>query len=76
MNGYQQGDFAGKLPGKLFYTVDRDILLEIDNDNFLVLVEKENRLGEYTATRFKGHNLHVMNKFSLSRVIDKELADE
>jgi len=73
MNGYQQGDFAGKMPGKLFYTTDKDIVLDIDNDNFLVLVEKENYLGEYTAIRFKQNNLHVMNKFSLNRIIEEQL---
>jgi len=76
MNGYQQGDFAGKMPGKLFYTTDRDIVVDVDDKSFLILVEKENYLGEYTPIRFKDHNLHIMNKFSLNRMIDKELANE
>ena len=76
MNGYQQGDFAGKMPGKLFYTTDRDIVVDVDNKSFLILVEKEKYLGEYTPIRFKDHNLHIMNKFSLNRMIDKELANE
>lgn len=74
MNGYQQGTFAGKMPGKLFYTTDKDILHEINDRTFLFLIEKENYLGEYTPIRFKNHNIHVMNKFSLGRIIDKELA--
>ena len=70
MNGYQQGDFAHKLPGTKYYTADRDILWELDEDNFLFLLEKENHLGEYTPLRIKGSNIHVMNKFSLNRIID------
>tara|TARA_B100000902_G_scaffold127689_1_gene127096 strand:- start:906 stop:1766 length:861 start_codon:yes stop_codon:yes gene_type:complete len=70
MNGYQEGDFAHKLPGTKYYTADRDILWELDEDNFLFLLEKENHLGEYTPLRIKGSNIHVMNKFSLNRIID------
>lgn len=74
MNGYQQGDFAGKMPGKLFYTTDKDLVLDIQDDSFLVLVEKENYLGEYTAIRFKNNNLHIMNKFSLNRIIGETIS--
>jgi hypothetical protein len=70
MNGYQDGDFANKLPGKKYYTADRDILWKLEDDNFLFLVEKEQHLGEYTPLRIKGSSVHVMNKFSLNRVID------
>ena len=71
MNGYQSGDFARKLPGKKYYTADRDILWDLKDDNFLFLLEKENHLGEYTPLRIKGSNVHVMNKFSLNRIIDR-----
>ena len=47
-----------------------DFVNEID-DNFLFLLEKENHLGEYTPLRIKGSNVHVMNKFSLNRIIDR-----
>ena len=72
MNGYQQGSFAGKLPGKHFYCIDKDVLHSIKDDEFIVMVEKTNRLGEYILTRIKGSNLHVMNKFSLERCIDNQ----
>jgi len=74
MNGYQQGTFAGKMPGKLFYTTDKDILHKVDDRTFWFLIEKEDFLGEYTPVRFANHNIHVMNKFSLGRIIDEELA--
>jgi hypothetical protein len=70
MNDFQQGDFAKKLPGKLYYTTDKDILHKIENDEFTLLLEKENYLGQYTLAKFKGVNLHVMNKFSLEEQID------
>ena len=72
MNGYQAGDFASSLPGKKYYTADRDILWELKDDNFLFLVEKEGHLGEYTPLRIKGSSVHVMNKFSLNRIIDND----
>lgn len=72
MNGYTSGDFVGEMPGKKFYTIDRDILLEIKDDEFLCLVENTRLLGEYYSVKLKGENLHVMNKFSLERAIDNQ----
>jgi hypothetical protein len=72
MNGYQSGNFAGKLPGKHYYIIDKDVLHKLKNDEFTVMVEKPNRLGEYTLVKIKGSNLHVMNKFSLERCIDNQ----
>lgn len=74
MNGFQSGTmFAKEMPGKLFYTTDKDILHKIDNDEMLFLLEKQSHRGEYTAARFKHYNIHVMNKFSLNRCIDEVL---
>tara|TARA_B100001287_G_C22686502_1_gene534075 strand:+ start:12902 stop:13744 length:843 start_codon:yes stop_codon:yes gene_type:complete len=72
MNGYQRGNFAGLLPGKKFYAIDKDVVLDIVNDEIKLLVQKEKRLGEYTGVNLKGSNCHVMNKFSLERVIDNQ----
>lgn len=69
MNGYQDGDWAKTLPGKMFYTLDRDLICKLEEDNLLFLVEKQNRSGEYTLASTKGSNVHVMNKFSLARII-------
>ena len=70
MNGYQRGDFSHTMPGKMFFTSDRDILWELQKDNFLFLIQKEKYLGEYTPLRIRGTSVHVMNKFSLNRIID------
>lgn len=73
MNGFTSGDFVSPLPGKHFYTIDKDILWRLDADRMMFLVEKEKYLGEYTALTTKGLNVHVMNKFSLEREIDKDV---
>lgn len=73
MNGFTNGEFAKPLPGKHLYTIDRDILWQHKDDEMMFLVEKQNYLGEYTALSTKGLNIHVMNKFSLDRIIDEVL---
>ena len=70
MNGYTENEFAGNMPGNMFYTTDKDVLLTLDDDNFLVLVQKQQDSNEYIPLRVKGSNLHIMNKYSLNRTID------
>lgn len=72
LSGYSKNNFVGVIPGKKFYIIDRDILFSIKDDEFKILVEKQDRLGEYTLVNFKGSNLHVMNKFSLERIINEQ----
>lgn len=72
LNGYKMGNFAGKLPGKKFYAIDKDVLVDIVDDEIKLLVQKTHRLGEYTAVNLKGSNCHIMNKFSLERIIDNK----
>jgi hypothetical protein len=63
-------DFATPLPGKMNYILDRDILLDIDNSKLTFLVERKNFNGEYTAVKTSNLDVHVMNKYSLTRCID------
>jgi|TARA_B110000438_G_scaffold152328_1_gene146365 hypothetical protein len=72
MNGYQRGDFSHELPGKLYFTSDKDILWELTDDKFLFLIQKDKYLGEYTPLKVRGSSVHVINKFSLNRMIDNE----
>ena len=76
MNGFCRGSFAKQLPGKMMYTTDQDILWDLDEEKMTFLVEKKDYKGEYTALRTNGQNIHVMNKFSLGRIIDKVSANE
>jgi hypothetical protein len=68
MNGYTQGIFAKKMPGTLYYSTDRDLLIDLKDDEFTLLVESQN--SSYFPVKIKGSNVHVMNKFSLGRIID------
>lgn len=65
MNGFTKGDFAKEMPGVLYYATDKNVLLEIDNTNLLILTDKNIPL------RIKRANVHTMNKFSLNRCIDE-----
>ena len=75
INGFNKGDFAKLLPGKMIYSTDKDILWKMNDDELLLLVQKKKYLGEYTPIKTKGMNIHIMNKFSLGRMIDKESAN-
>lgn len=76
MNGFQHGDFAHELPGKMYYSIDQDILHDIVDDTIVLLVQKLDYFGEYTLIKTSGLNVHVMNKMSLERVIDKDTVNE
>ena len=76
LNGFEPGNFAQQLPGSMLYTTDKDILWKLSQDEMLFLVEKKDYLGEYTALKTQGQTIHVMNKISLNRIIDKEFASE
>lgn len=70
MNAKLEGGFASELPGTMTYISDRDILLEHKDSSMKFLVEKEGYKGEYLAAKTVGIDIHVMNKASLTRVID------
>jgi len=76
MNGFQNGNFVQDLPGSMMYTIDKDVLWQLNGDDMMFLVEKKDYLGEYTALKTSGQSIHVMNKISLNRIIDKEFADD
>jgi len=70
MNGFEDGDWAKTLPGKMFYTLDKDILHKLDNNKLTFLLQKERYVGEYILASVKDCNVHVMNKFSLEEHIN------
>lgn len=72
MNGYQTGNFAKPMPGKLYFTSDKSILWKIERNSLLFLLEKPKYVGEYTLLRTKDINVHCINKFSLNRCIDEQ----
>jgi hypothetical protein len=76
INGYQQGPFNESLPGTKLYSIDKDILWKINDSELTFLVEKKDYLGEYTLVKTENQNVHVMNKFSLERIINRKNSDE
>jgi hypothetical protein len=70
MNGNIDYPIVSVLPGKKFYTLDKDVMIDISDDTFKFLLEKEKYLGEYIALKTQGIDVHVMNKYSLLRLID------
>lgn len=76
MNGFSKGDFATPLPFNHIYTIDKDLLWNLNGDDMFFLVEKDRYVGEYTPIKTSKQNIHVMNKFSLERIIDKEFESD
>lgn len=72
MNGFQDSEFAGDFPEKLFFVTDKSLLWSIRGPELILLTEKPDYVGEYIGTRIKDVNLHVINKFSLNRCIDEQ----
>lgn len=70
LNGKTNGEFASELPGTMTFTTDKDILLDVDSTKLKFLLEKEGHLGEYIAASARGIDIHILNKYSLSRFID------
>jgi len=70
MDGKIRGNFAIELPGKMTYIRDTDILVEAVDGTMKFLVGKKDFAGEYILAKTTNLDVHVMNKFSLSRFID------
>ena len=62
-----------KIIPTLYMMTDRDILLDIDNNKITLLLKNGNK---EIVSRVTGSDLHIMNKFSLDRYIDKDFANE
>lgn len=75
INGFQSGSWPVSLPGNMYLTVDYDVLHNSEKNKFKFLIDS-NLNGQYTMASVEDCNIHIMNKFSLSRHIDKELANE
>jgi hypothetical protein len=68
MNGLTEGDFATSMPNKLWFITDKDILLEYSNTRMTFLIQSKDR--RYIPVAINKKDIHVMNKFSLMRVIN------
>lgn len=76
---HMMGGFTNKLnppplPIKIYYCLDRDELIRVNNSkSFLFLIEKKDHFGEYVLTKTNDLNIHIMNKFSINRYANELL---
>jgi hypothetical protein len=70
MNGKTTGDFAKSFPGKLFYSLDSDMLTKINNNKLFLLLNKKDDL--FIPSVIENIDVHVMNKFSLLKVLEND----
>jgi hypothetical protein len=71
LNGNTNASNIANLPGKLYYTRDRDVLVSSADSSMTLLVEKCGHVGEYTLVKTDNLDVHVMNKYSLARCINE-----
>jgi hypothetical protein len=63
------------MPGTMYMSFDTDILEKLDGNALTIIADYKNN-ASYMAVSVKDANVHVMNKFSLGRIIDKEFKNE
>jgi len=75
LNGFVDNGLISELPINAVYkSFDNDDIYSINGLNDVtLLLEKPETSGEYIATRFKGLDLHIMNKWAITRHADKLL---
>ena len=71
LNGNTSASNIASLPGKLYYTRDRDVLVSSTDSSMTLLIEKCGHVGEYTLVTTDNLDVHVMNKYSLARCINE-----
>lgn len=62
LNGHAKGDIVGKMPSKLYYTIDKDILHKINNDELTFIIDNN-------PIKTKQMTVHAMNKYSLEELL-------
>jgi len=66
LNNYQKGNFVGNMPDTMYYSLDRDEIISIDDNKFTFLTDFNNKK---IAVKTKGQNIHCMNKYSLEKIL-------
>jgi len=74
MRGFvEDSNWPLPIPGDMWVSTDRDILIDIKGDSIHLLAQKD---YDYLSVKLTGASTHVMNKFSLDRFINKEFVNE
>lgn len=73
INGFVDNSVISQLPITAIYkSFDNDDILKVTSKNDMtLLLEKPERIGEFVASRFKGVDLHLMNKWAVLRQADE-----
>ena len=70
LSGYQDKGIP-QLPIKLYKTFDTDDVDQaLDSNDLLLYLEKVRSPGDFILARWKGVDLHIMNKWAINRVSD------
>jgi hypothetical protein len=56
----------------MYYTLDTDILTNIENDKMTFLTHRQQSSDSYIPLAISGLDIHVMNKYSLLRCINND----
>lgn len=72
ISGFGIGNFANPMPGKLYFLSDREYIVDYNKGNFLFLLQNE-LTEQYFLNRTKDFNVHVLNKFSLDKIVNKNI---
>ena len=62
LNGHAKGDIVVKMPSELYYTIDKDILHKINNDELTFIIDNN-------PIKTKQMTVHAMNKYSLEELL-------
>lgn len=68
LSGLTTQSVVKELPGKFWFTSDRDIPLSIDNETMRFLIDQP-KTSDYIAAKITDSNVHIMNKFALQEII-------
>lgn len=69
LGGLSGQNFVKELPGKFWFTSDRDIPISIENETVRFLID-QNENANYIAAKLVDSNVHIMNKFALQEIIE------
>ena len=67
MNNHSEGDLVSPMPGKLYYTLDQDVVVDIQDNKITFLVD--DGASKFTPLITTGMTIHAMNKFSLEELL-------
>tara|TARA_Y200000002_G_scaffold376474_1_gene380379 strand:+ start:2621 stop:3481 length:861 start_codon:yes stop_codon:yes gene_type:complete len=75
LRGFQNSFWPSTMPGKMYLAYDSDMLEEINNNKLTIVADYKGK-GHFIAITVEDSNVHIMNKFSLGRMVDKEFENE